>query len=55
MYRNKLKFPDRITWILDENEFKNLRSQITTSSLTNNYGGRRYNPRVFTEQGVYML
>ena len=55
VYRNKLKFPDRITWILDENEFKNLRSQLATSSLTNNYGGRRYNPRVFTEQGVYML
>lgn len=26
-----------------------------TSSLNNGYGGRRYNPRVFTEQGVYML
>ena len=26
-----------------------------TSSLSNNYGGRRYNPRVFTEQGVAML
>lgn len=55
VYRNKLKFPDIITWILDENEFRNLRSQIATSSLTNNYGGRIYNPRVFTEQGVYML
>ncbi len=26
-----------------------------TSSLNNGYGGRRYNPRTFTEQGVYML
>jgi hypothetical protein len=31
-----------------------LRSQIATSSLEN-YGGRRYLPRVFTEQGVAML
>jgi hypothetical protein len=30
-----------------------LRSQIVTSSL--NYGGRRYLPLVFTEQGVAML
>ena len=26
-----------------------------TSSLDNSYGGRRYLPKVFTEQGVYML
>ncbi|TAL03462.1 MAG: ORF6N domain-containing protein [Verrucomicrobia bacterium] len=31
----------------------NLRSQIVTSSL--GYGGRRYRPYVFTEQGVAML
>lgn len=53
--RNKEKFPLRISWILDENEFLNLRSQFATSSSTSNYGGRRYIPRVFTEQGVYML
>ena len=53
--RNKEKFPLRISWTLDENEFQNLRSQIATSSSTSNYGGRRYTPRVFTEQGVYML
>lgn len=53
--RNKEKFPLRISWTLDENEFQNLRSRIATSSSTSNYGGRRYTPRVFTEQGVYML
>ena len=53
--RNKEKFPDRISWILNENELENLRSQFATSSSTTNYGGRRYAPRVFTEQGVYML
>lgn len=53
--RNKEKFPNRISWFLNKNELQTLRSQIATSSLTNNYGGRRYTPRVFTEQGVYML
>ena len=33
----------------------NLRSQIATSSWNDNYGGRRYNPRAFTEQGIAML
>ena len=40
---------------LTNDEEKNLRSKISTSSLTSNYGGRRYNTRVFTEQGVAML
>lgn len=53
--RNKEKFPERITRNLNEFELQNLRSQIATSSSTTNYGGRRYIPRVFTEQGVYML
>ena len=34
-----------------KNEFANLRSQIVTSS----WGGQRYLPYVFTEQGVAML
>ena len=34
---------------------KNLRSKFSTSSLNNNYGGRRYMPYAFTEQGIYML
>lgn len=36
---------------LSEKEFENLRSQIETSS----WGGRRYPPYAFTEQGVAML
>lgn len=48
------KFPDRFSWKLTCDEFIDLRSKFSTSSL-NNYGGRRYLPRVFTEQGVAML
>jgi hypothetical protein len=39
---------------LTDLEFKNLRSQIVTSSL-DQWGGQRYRPMVFTEQGVAML
>jgi hypothetical protein len=51
---NVHKFPDRFSWKLTCDEFIDLRSKFSTSSL-NNYGGRRYLPRVFTEQGVAML
>ena len=55
--RNNIeKFPARFSWILTDEEYSNLRSKFLTSSLNkNNYGGRRYNPRVFTELGVAML
>ena len=49
--RNIERFPNDLMFVLSDEEFKNLRSQIVTSS----WGGRRYNPKVFTEQGVYML
>ena len=49
------KFPERFSWVLNDKEYYDLRSKIFTSSVDNNYGGRRYNPRVFTEQGVAML
>ena len=52
---NPKKFPDRFSWVLAKDEWLNLRSKISTSSLDNNYGGRRYLPRVFTESGIYML
>lgn len=45
------KFPERFSWILNDLDALNLRSKISTSS----HGGRRYNPCVFTEQGVAML
>ena len=50
---NLEKFPERFSWVLSNEESKNLRSKIFTSN--NNLGGRRYNIRVFTEQGVWML
>ena len=53
---NPEKFPERFSWILDDEEELDLRSKFSTSSLViNGYGGRRYNHRVFTEQGVAML
>ena len=52
---NMLKFPERYSWKLTDNEFNILRSKFSTSSLDINHGGRRYNPRVFTEQGIAML
>ena len=52
---NLKKFPQKYSWVLSDEERLNLRSKILTSSLKNNYGGRRYNIRVFTEAGVVML
>ena len=49
--RNPDRFPSDFMFELTENEFSILRSQIVTSS----WGGTRYLPMVFTEQGVAML
>ena len=51
--RNIERFPASFCFQLTEDEFENLRFQFGTSSLK--YGGRRYLPYVFTEQGVAML
>jgi len=51
--RNKEKFSNDIAFKANGSEL-NLRSQFVTSS-SNQYGGRRYNPYVFTEEGIYML
>lgn len=54
--RNKKRFPKEYCFQLSEIELENLRSQFVTSSLNkNSYGGRRYLPYAFTEQGVAML
>ena len=53
--RNIERFPESFMFQLTTEEYNNLRFQIGTSRLDNNYGGRRYNPYVFTEQGVAML
>lgn len=49
--RNIDRFPDDFMFELSSQEFTILRSQIVTSS----WGGSRYVPMVFTEQGVAML
>jgi hypothetical protein len=50
--RNKGRFPADFMFRLTSAEVKNLRFQIGTSS---SYGGRRYLPYVFTQEGVAML
>ncbi|ABW66622.1 ORF6N domain-containing protein [Desulfosudis oleivorans] len=49
--RNIKRFPSDFMFELTKEECKNLRSQIVTSS----WGGSRYVPMAFTEQGVAML
>jgi hypothetical protein len=49
--RNIDRFPKDFMFELTKKEFENLRSQISTSS----WGGTRYMPMAFTEQGVAML
>ena len=49
--RNRKRFPFDFMFELTIKEFENLRSQFVTSS----WGGSRYLPMAFTEQGVAML
>ncbi len=49
---NPDKFPERFSFVLDNFEKKNLWSKFSTANISNM---SRVNPRVFTEQGVYML
>lgn len=49
--RNIERFPKDFMFELTRNEFENWRSQFVISS----WGGSRYMPMVFTEQGVAML
>ena len=50
--RNITRFPADFMFVLDNKELTNLRCQIGTSS---SWGGLRYPPMAFTEQGVAML
>jgi hypothetical protein len=50
--RNAARFPEDFMFQMKEEEADNLRSQFATSK---SWGGRRYLPYVFTEQGVAML
>jgi phage regulator Rha-like protein len=54
MKRNKARFPGDFMFQLTPEEFKILRCQFGTSSLSR-WGGRRYPPYAFTEHGVAML
>lgn len=49
---NSIKFEEDFMFQLNDEETMSLRCKISTS---NQRGGRRYNPYVFTEQGIYML
>ncbi len=49
--RNIKRFPKDFMFELRKKEFENLRSHFGTSS----WGGTRYTPMAFTEQGVAML
>ena len=51
MKRNIERFPEDFCFQLNSIEFKNLRFQNATS----NYGGRRYLPYVYTEEGIIAL
>ena len=50
--RNADRFPENFMFKLTDDEYSDLRFQSGTSKAR---GGRRYNPYVFTEQGVAML
>jgi hypothetical protein len=53
--RNADRFPEDFTFKVTNQEVTNLRSQIATSSeASGGHGGRRYQPRAFTEHGAIM-
>lgn len=49
---NPDKFPERFSFVLSDEEVENLRSKFSTANINSM---SRSNPRVFTEQGLYML
>ena len=49
---NPDKFPERYSWVLSDKEKSDLWSKFLTANIS---AMSRTNPRVFTEQGVYML
>jgi len=52
---NPDKFPERFSWLLTSDETKKLRSKISTLEIRGKGKYSKYVPRVFTEQGLYML
>jgi len=53
--RNPDKFPPDLMFELTDNEWHSLRSQFATLNDVGRGQHRKYAPKVFTEQGVYML
>ncbi len=49
---NPEKFPRRFSFVLNDDELENLWSKFSTANISSM---SRVNPRVFTEQGIYML
>ena len=49
---NTEKFPKRFSWVLTDKDKQDLWSKFSTANISTM---SRANPRVFTEQGVYML
>ena len=49
------KFPERFSWVITNEETKKLRSKISTLEIKGQGRYSKYAPRVFTEQGLYML
>ncbi|MBE6155438.1 MAG: ORF6N domain-containing protein [Firmicutes bacterium] len=52
---NPDKFPERFSWVLTKEETKKIRSKISTLEIKGQGKYSKYDPRVFTEQGLYML
>ena len=49
---NTDKFPDRYRFQLRNDELNII---LRSKNLTSRWGGQRYSPYAFTEQGIYML
>lgn len=52
---NPDKFPERFSWVLTNEETKELRSNFSTLEIKGQGKYSKYAQRVFTEQGLYML
>ena len=52
---NPEKFPERFSYVLDDKSMTFLRSKISTLEIKGQGKYSKYAPRVFTEQGIYML
>ena len=52
---NPDKFPERYIFKISNEEYHNLKSKFSTSSMKYSYGGSRKAHIAFTEQGIYML